>query len=287
MKEFTVAAKDGLLLSCAVFEAENASGTVQIIHGAKGHKERFYEFAGQLCAAGFRVVLSDLRGHGASVNAAYPLGFMEDPALMTDDLVRVSRFILSEYGRPLYIFAHSLGSVLARLLLQEHDDLPAKLVLAGMLPPGSGSALLLPAARLLAGVSGKYRRSPVLERVKDQNDLSWVNTDPKVLEAMRADPLSNYMYPGGSLAAFLGILADMGKKSRYQVRNPLLPILSVSGGLDPATGGEKGLKKSIAFLKDAGYQNIRRIVYPAMKHETINTIGKEQVWADIVSFLKE
>ena len=287
MKAFTLAAKDGLALSCAVFEAENAAGTVQIIHGAKGHKERFYEFAAQLCAAGFHVVLSDLRGHGASVNEKYPLGFMEDVSLMTDDLARVSRFALSEYGAPLFVFAHSLGSVFARCLLQEHDGLLTKLVLAGMLPPDSRSDLALPVVRFTADVSGKYGRSALLERVKDQNDLSWVNSDPAVIAAMRADPLSNYLYPGGSLYTFLAAVNAMGKKNRYRLGNPSLPILSVSGGLDPATGGGKGLDASIGLLKEVGYQNIRRIVYPAMKHETINTFGKEQVWADIIAFLKE
>ena len=44
MEEFTMQAKDGLPLSVALSEVAEPRAVVQIIHGMKEHKERYYEF---------------------------------------------------------------------------------------------------------------------------------------------------------------------------------------------------------------------------------------------------
>ena len=77
MEEFTLKADDGLDLSIALFEIENPAAIVQIIHGMKEHKERYYDFIHFLNETGFSVVISDNRGHGKSLNDKFPLGHME------------------------------------------------------------------------------------------------------------------------------------------------------------------------------------------------------------------
>ena len=61
----------------------------------------------------------------------------------------------------------------------------------------------------------------------------------------------------------------------------------ISGQKDPVTGGPLGIHRTIHILKRIGYTNIQSIVYPTLKHELINTIGKEIVWHDIKEFLKQ
>jgi len=38
-------------------------------------------------------------------------------------------------------------------------------------------------------------------------------------------------------------------------------------------------------LRKIGYKNITKIVYPKMKHEVLNEIGKEKVYEDVKNFL--
>ena len=61
MKEIFLKSHDGLNLSIALFEVENPVGLVQIIHGMKEHKKRYYPFAEHLQSLGYTVVVSDNR----------------------------------------------------------------------------------------------------------------------------------------------------------------------------------------------------------------------------------
>ena len=72
MEQQTLRAEDGYRKSLSNYEADNAQGCVQIIHGMEEHKERYDAFAQELQKAGFTVVSSDMRGHGTG---APQLGF--------------------------------------------------------------------------------------------------------------------------------------------------------------------------------------------------------------------
>ena len=64
-------------------------------------------------------------------------------------------------------------------------------------------------------------------------------------------------------------------------------VLSVSGALDPITGGKEGLESSIGYLKKQGCTSIKNIVYPNMKHEVLNEENKLDVYHDIESWMKD
>ena len=287
MKEFTLDARDSLPLSCAVWEAPNAAATLMIVHGLKGHKERFYDFAAAMQRAGFTVFLSDLRGHGASVNEEFPLGHMDGWEMILDDLTRLCRFARQSCGEPLYLFAHSFGSVLARLALLRGTLQPDKLILAGALPDDKEIPRLLPLLQLYGKMKGRKTASALLQKLGGQKDLSWVNADPAVLENMKKDPLCNGVLTIGAYETFCDSIRALSDPSALSHPQRDLPILFISGKLDPKTGGKKGLSRSTRYLRDAGYQTIRHMVYPNLKHETVNSLDKETVWADIAAFLKE
>lgn len=286
-REFTLPARDGLALSCALFEADGASAVLQIVHGLKGHKERFYEFAAAMRDAGFTVILSDLRGHGASVNEAFPPGHMDGWELMLDDLMRVSRYARQSCGGPLYLFAHSFGSVLARLALPRRILQPDKLVLAGAVRYSADARLYTSLIAPLKKLEGSKATFPLLTKLGGQKDLSWVNADPAALEDMKKDPLCGGTLSNGGYYTFCDAVRALKEPPAVSLPPADLPILFISGAQDPKTGGRLGLSRSTRYLRDAGYQNIRHIVYPKLKHETVNSLGREKVWADIEAFLKE
>ena len=58
MEEFTMQAKDGLPLSVALSEVAEPRAVVQIIHGMKEHKERYYEFMQVLNQSGFTAIVT-------------------------------------------------------------------------------------------------------------------------------------------------------------------------------------------------------------------------------------
>lgn len=73
-------------------------------------------------------------------------------------------------------------------------------------------------------------------------------------------------------------------KGRYAVRNPSLPILFVSGSDDAIMVDEQKWFDSQQFLRDVGYKNVSGKLYHGMRHEILNEFGKEEVYADLLSF---
>ena len=173
MQEYTLTLSDGLAASCARIDNNNPKAVIQIIHGLKEHKKRYYEIAEFLNKNGYAVFTSDNRGHGYSVNDEYPLGYMTDLDRMVQDQFEISSFIKSEYpNTPLYMIGHSFGSMLARCYLQKHDDNISKLVLSGTVGYNNlvGIALLL--GKAINNIKGEMGYSVILQAAADNGDIS-------------------------------------------------------------------------------------------------------------------
>lgn len=288
-KEFTITAEDGMRLSAADFEVAEPKAVVQMIHGAKEHKERYYDFIRFLNEHGYAVVISDNRGHGKSVDERFPLGHMEGIADLLTDQHQVTKYIRSKYGgKPLYLFGHSFGSCLARDYLQKYDEEIEKLVLSGTVNyiPASGFGQMLGKAIML--FDGKRGHHKTLMKMGDGEDDSWVVKNPDVIEEYRKDPLcTGYKYTNSAVVTVWESDYELKQYAHYPCKNPDLKILSVTGEEDPIPGGKDGLEDTICTLRRIGYQDIRNIVYPGMKHEVLNEVGKQQVYEDILAFLEE
>lgn len=291
MEEIKLVASDGLELAVTVFQSKekNTKALIQIIHGATEHKERYYEFSNYLSEQGYTVIVSDTRGHGASVSEAYPLGYMDGFHEVIDDQFEVTQYIKKKYPeKELYLFGHSLGSLFARIYLQKYDSKIEKLILSGTVNynPAVHVGILL--GRLITTIKGKSGTSRILNWLSNnRKDDSWISASQTNLEKYRNDPLCQYSYLNSSTLTMFRADRELRKYKQYECKNPTLRILSVSGAGDPVTGGKQGLKKSIDSLKRIGYKHISNIVYPGMKHEVLNEHDKALVYKDITKFLLE
>jgi len=290
MDLFSIKAFDGLPLSVAVFPVEQPKALVQIIHGAKEHKARYFPFAKFLQKNGFAVITSDNRGHGHSVSDEYPLGYMNNVEEIIRDQNQITQDIKSMYpGVPLYLFGHSLGSVFSRCYLQEHDAEIEKLILSGTVNyvPGVGFGIGL--GKTVAKLSGQKGYNRLLERLslKNQKDDLWISVSEENLRRYRNDPLCQYEYKNQAVVTIFEGVRELQRLDKYACKNPSLKILNISGAGDPITGGEKGLRHSIRSLEKIGYSEIKNIVYPNMNHEVLNEDEKEIVYEDILQFLSE
>lgn len=287
MKEVTLYTKN-IDLKIAVFEVENPKAIIQIIHGAKEHKERYYEFIKFLNQNGYTVLISDNRGHGASINENYYLGAIYNYKDLVNDQQKITNYIKEQYPNlPLYLFGHSLGSMIARVYLEQGDNKIDKLVLSGTANYiGLGKIGIL-VGTFLATIKGKNSYSKLLEKFANFLDDTWVVKNKEALEKYRKDPLCNYHYPITSMIEIFKINQELHHYKNYQVKNQELPILSVSGKLDPVTGGEKGINNTIRTLQKIGYKNISNIEYQNMAHEVLNELENKIVYNDILSFFEK
>ena len=286
MRELTVKAKDGLELSCALFECENPKALIQVIHGAKEHKGRYYNFCEFLCNMGYTVIVSDNRGHGMSINAKYFLGHFDSLDQMVSDQYEITKFIKELVpDKSLYMFGHSFGSLIARNYLQEHDNEIEKLVTTGTVFP----VRIAPIGKFFCTLSSKLHggnsQKGLASKVANSGGDSWVCANPYTIREFRNDPLvQSCKYTNAAAFVFADAEANLVKYKKYKCKNENLTILMANGEKDIFRGTYIGEHKSKKVLNKIGYTHIFTISYPKMKHEIINELDKASVYSDIVRF---
>jgi len=288
MLESALSLSDKFLLHYTIFEKDNSKGIVLIVHGAKEHRKRYYDFAKYLNENGYIVAIADNRGHGESVSKDYPLGYMPSYKKIVYDLEEFTNYLKDKYPKQdIYLLGHSLGSMFARMLIASDDTKYSKLILSGTANYIPAGVIGIFIGNILKFIKGLHAYSKLLERFANFLDDSWVCGNPKTMDLYRKDKYCTYKYLIASMIEIFKINKDMHKVSNYCIKNKDLPILSVSGEKDPVTGFTKGLDDSLNTLVKIGYTNITFNVYDNMYHEVLNEVDNLIVYKDILAFLEK
>ncbi len=112
---------------------QEPKGTIVISHGFTESCEKYHELIYYMNQAGYQAAVLDHRGHGNSLREVEnpELVHIEDFSVYVEDL---HRFIEKEVqprtqGRPLYLYAHSMGGCIGTLYLEQHPGIFQKAVL--------------------------------------------------------------------------------------------------------------------------------------------------------------
>ena len=300
-KEFTVVSDyDGLPLKGIVYEPENTpKGIVQLVHGMCEYKKRYEEFMSFLAENGYIAICYDQRGHGESVVEDTDIGWFGDfhGKAVVDDCVQVSKWAKTAYPNlPLILLGHSMGSMVVRCYLREHDALIDKLVVSGSPAsnPMAGGAVFL--AKAVRFFRGKRRRSKMLDflapgqgkkEYQKAGKGSWLTHDQEIAQAYEEDDLCGFTFTVNGFENLFNLMKYTYKKRGYRMQNPNLPIHFISGAEDVVLGGEKNWEKTLAFTQSLGYTKVTGKLYPDMRHEVLNETDRLLVYKDILAFLEE
>lgn len=280
---------------CHYFGIENPIGIIQVIHGMKEHQERYEPFAAFLNEKGYAVITSDLRGHGKNATL---LGYMEGKKpweALVQDQVTIKNYLMENYPTtPIFLFAHSMGTIIARNLIQKNASNYEKIVLSGVPAYQFGAKFGI----VMANIIGKFKSnsyvSPFLEHqtlgsfeksVKNASSpVDWISISKHNIQNYLNDPYCNIPFTVSAYKALYHLVNGMHQKKSYYVTEPNKPILFLVGAEDPCPLGMKGLQKSIQTLVHAGYENVTYKRYENMRHEILNEDNNEIVYEDILSF---
>ena len=101
---------------------ETVKGTVLIIHGMQEHSGRYHEIAAYFASHGFAVLTYDHPGHGKSVEKSEDFGYFQEDfphEMLISDADNMGSYLMSQFDDvPHYVLGHSMGSFVARCLLQ-------------------------------------------------------------------------------------------------------------------------------------------------------------------------
>ncbi len=295
MKEVFVAAIDGYELSLRDYDIQTPKAVIQIAHGMEEHQLRYEGLAYFLNEQGFAVVTADMRGHGPN---AETLGFFAEKdghRLLVSDMLSVRSYIDEEYsGVPVYLIAHSMGTIISRVLLQKHSDKYEKVVLMGYPSYQACACFGITLAKLIMTTRGKMSRSKTLQHIttgafnkkikSPRTSVDWICKNTDSVDAYLADPLCGFGFTSSAYSDLYALVELMHHHNHYVNVNSELRILMLRGTEDFCTGGKKGAADSRKVLLKAGFNKLAYKDYNGVRHEIINECVRDEVFSDIAEF---
>ena len=274
---------------------------VQILHGIAEHIERYENFARYLNQHGILVVAADHMGHGKSIGSNGIQGYFHGGWFSAvEDAYQLLNTTKKQYpDLPYILFGHSMGSFMARTILARHPD--SEITGAVICGTGWQSSLLLNAAipmcNHICKKGGEQDPSPMLqklmfgsynkkvEHVRTDND--WLTRDSRVVDAYNADPLCGFPATAGLYRDMLTGIRYIQKEQSLQAMKKELPVLFVAGGDDPVGGYGAGVQQTVQKFKAAGMKDVTCKLYALCRHEILNEINKDEIFEDILNWIRE
>ncbi len=249
---------------------ENPKGHLILAHGFSEHSGRYAHVADYLGNRGYAVWAMDNRGHGRSGGQR---GHVDEYGDYVKDLLAFHGEVARESGeaRP-FLLGHSNGGLIALRFALAHAPLLRGLVLSDPLLQLSKAvpALKLFAGRVIARFAPRYSMPNDLEPAE-------LTQDPAMMEAYLADPVIFHVVSVGWFAQMKKASAD----ARARGKELTLPFLLLLGGADPVCSGAAGR----AFFESAASKDKTLKVYEGFRHEILNELGRERVFADLSAWL--
>ncbi len=302
-EEFSFISSDGATVAAYMWEAEKPKAVLQIAHGAVEHALRYDAFARFLAERGFVVYAEDHLGHGKTAGSAEKVGHYSDNdgafLKIVEDMRAVEALMRKEHpGLPVFLFGHSMGSLLSRIYASKYGDGLSGLALTGT---GHVAPMLIGVVQTLARREmkkfGYNHRSPFLHSLvfgtlnrpfKGETGSEFISADPEVVKAYVADPYCGNTVTSEFAYELLEGTKLAAQKATFDNTPKGLPVFIGAGEFD-TMGGTKlaAVKKDAADYEKAGVKDLTFKIYPGMRHEVLNEQGKQQVWDDIAGWLEK
>lgn len=295
MENILINSIDNYELSLNVYEVENAKGYIQILHGMQEHQGRYLDVINHLTNAGYTVISSDMRAHGANAKVFGYFAEKNGWKLLIEDQKVITKYIKERFKtEKVIILAHSMGTIITRNLLQTEASNYDKIILSGY--PNyqvavKAGILIGKIIRLFKG--GNYKSKLLFKlsvgsfNKKIENPktkLDWLSYNEETVNKYLHDPLCGFPFKTSAFIDLFTLLNRMNKFSKKD-ENKNVQMLLLSGKDDPCMGGEKGVKNSIKALNKANFTIVKNIEYDNMRHEILNEKNASAVINDILEFL--
>ncbi len=252
---FTVA--DGMKLFFRCWQPADPKAALIIVHGIGEHGQRYQNIIDILYPQAYSIYIFDLRGHGQSPGHR---GHIDSWNQYRTDLAAFVDLVKNDAGQvPLFLFGHSMGSLIVLDFIINHPDSFSGLIVSGaaLEPRGVSNPLKILMARFLSNIWPRYSLPLGI-------DVSALSDDQNVLDAYRKDPL---VHGKGSVRWGMESLRII-KEIKNNLAKIYLPILIMHGARDRIniTAGSE------LIYKEVGSEDKTLFVHPDSHHELHNDI---------------
>ena len=244
----------------------------------------------------------DHLGHGASVKSDEYHGYFgkDGNEWVIADIHQLRIMMHEEFpDLPYLMLGHSMGSFLVRQYITEKEGRYAE-GLSGVIVMGTGwqPGAVLAAGKAVArmlGINKVGKRAKAidvlsfgsyLKKIKDSRTTSdWLTRDEKIVDWYRAQPWCTFYFtPNGYYHMFRGMQKAHDIKRMHNLPAGL-PILFTSGAEDPVGNWGEGVRKAFMVYTDNTDCEVSIRLYDDDRHEILNELDRDKVYADMLEFL--
>jgi alpha-beta hydrolase superfamily lysophospholipase len=272
MQQDTIRTRDGLTLYGEHhLPAAEAKASVLLVHGYGEHTGRYQHVIARLVTSGYAVYALDHRGHGKSEGVRFYCDLMDQ---FVDDLkLYFDRMKAEQPSKKHFLVGHSMGALISLGFTLRYQDEIDALVISGA--PVNADANV---SRAMVALGSVLTRVVPKMHLLPTSPPGILSRDPQIDAAWDADPLTNKQPMRVRLGTEINRMACDVRDHLAELRLPLLILHGADDKLVNPSGSQ------LVYEQASSSDKTLRL-YPGMRHEIMNEIGKEAVLDEIVSWL--
>jgi alpha-beta hydrolase superfamily lysophospholipase len=116
--------------------------------------------------------------------------------------------------------------------------------------------------------------------------FDWLSVNEDNVDWYISHPLCGGNPTTGLFREMLDGIAFMKKPSNVAKMAKKMPILFISGAMDPVGDCSKGVKRAFESFRRAGMQDISLQLYPGLRHEILCETNRQEIFDDILVWLE-
>ena len=302
-KEFTFLSRNGKDNCHAISWApqeDKIKAVFQIIHGMREHIDRYDAFATFLAEQGILVVGADHLGHGKTAASEKDFGYFGEgdiPTILVRDAHRLKKIIQEQNpGVPYFILGHSMGSfVLRKYLSLYRKGIDGAILIGTGSQPTFLTRFGIIFSSILKVFQGGRHKSHILEKIAFGSNnkkvpevvtsSDWLTEDPEAVQAYRNDPYCGFIFTVNGFNGLFKLINYVCKPKYLNSIKKDVPILIMSGKMDPVGDYGKGPVKVYEQYKKVGMSDVEIKLYDEMRHEILFSCNKQEVYEYMLNWV--
>lgn len=280
-------------------DEENFDTVVVLHHGMAEHQGRYYSFIEYLTDNGCCVYMHDMANHGISNQDEALKGYFGDKdgykALVADFNTAFKMAKAENPDKKFVVMGHSMGSFIVRCFTAWYSN-------AGFdaaIYMGSGGANPMAAvgdklSSVVAKIKGTKSKSKLLDsmafgsynkKFEKRTSFDWLTRDTSIVDKYIDDKDCGYLFSAQGMNDLIKLNAQANTDEWYKAV-PDVPLLVISGADDPVGEYSKGIVEIGDKLKANAHNNVTVKLYENCRHEILNELNKDEVYAFVLEFIK-
>ena len=124
------------------------------------------------------------------------------------------------------------------------------------------------------------------KRFEGRTPFDWLTRDASIVDEYIADDYCGFLFSVQGMNDLVKLNINANSDEWYAKVPKNIPILVISGDMDPVGNFGAGLKEIYEKLLQSGHSKAQLKLYEGGRHEILNEVNKDEVYSDILAFVE-